>query len=212
MHRQYSLSDRFLEHADGMLRTLFASPEPNRPSPDGDSNGHRLTEWEIDESKRLMRVNHTGEVCAQALYQGQSVTARDSRLRDTFQEAAEEENDHLAWCEHRVRSLGGRTSALNPIFYVGSFAIGAFVGLLGDRTSAAFLAETEYQVVDHLDDHLNRLPVTDRKSHKILEQMREDELGHAKTAENAGADELPDPVKGLMKLMSKFMTRSSYWI
>ncbi len=212
MHRQYSLSDRFLEHADSMLRTLFASPEPNRRSPDHNSTGHNLTEWEIDESKRLMRVNHSGEVCAQALYQGQSVTARDSKLRETFQEAAEEENDHLAWCEHRIKSLGGRTSVLNPFFYAGSFTIGAFVGVLGDRTSAAFLAETEYQVVDHLDGHLNRLPVTDKKSHEILTQMREDELSHAKTAEAAGADELPDPVKGLMKLMSKFMTRSSYWI
>ncbi len=212
IHRQYSLSDRVLEHADNMLRTLFASPEPNRPSPAGSSNEDSLSEWEIDESKRLMRVNHTGEVCAQALYQGQSVTARDSQLRETFQEAAEEENDHLAWCEHRIKSLGGRTSVLNPFFYASSFAIGAVVGLLGDRTSAAFLAETEYQVVDHLDDHLNRLPVTDKKSSKILTQMQEDELKHAKTAEHAGTKELPDPVKGLMKLMSKFMTRSSYWI
>ncbi len=212
MQRQYSLSDQFLSHADTMLRTIFATAEADRKSPDDELDGQTLTDWEVDESQKLMRVNHTGEVCAQALYQGQSATARDSKLRDAFQKAAEEENDHLAWCENRVKTLGGRTSLLNPFFYVGSFAIGAVVGLLGDRTSAAFLAETEYQVVDHLDNHLNRLPVSDQKSHKILSQMREDELSHAKTAESTGVTELPESMKGLMRIMSKFMTRSSYWI
>ena len=212
MNRQYTLADQLISHADNMLRTLCASAEPSRPSPADESRKQNLSNWEEDEARRLMRVNHTGEVCAQALYQGQSLTARNSDLRETFQQAADEENDHLAWCEDRIKSLNGRTSRLNPIFYVSSYTIGAIAGLLGDRTSAAFLAETEYQVAEHLDRHLQRLPVSDRSSQKVLKQMREDELKHAKTAEQSGAGILSEPAKGLMRALSKVMTRSSYWI
>jgi len=210
--RNQSVTDQLIGHADNMLRTLFAPPYASRPSPADESRSQALTNWEKDESARLMRINHTGEVCAQALYQGQSLTARNSGLKRTFEQAAEEENDHLAWCEQRIRTLNGKTSKLNPIFYLSSYAIGAAVGLLGDRASAGFLAETEYQVADHLDSHLNRLPVSDRESRKVLEQMREDELKHAKTAEDSGADPITEPGKGLMRLMSKVMTSSSYWI
>ena len=212
MNRQYTLADQLISHADNMLRTLCAPAEPSRPSPADESIKQTLSNWEEDEARRLMRVNHTGEVCAQALYQGQSLTARNSDLRETFQQAADEENDHLAWCEDRIKSLNGRTSRLNPIFYISSYAIGAIAGLLGDRTSAAFLAETEYQVAEHLDRHLQRLPVSDRSSHKVLKQMREDELKHANTAEQSGAGILSEPTKGLMRALSKVMTRSSYWI
>ena len=212
MNRQYTLADQLISHADNMLRTLCASAEPSRPSPADESRKQHLSNWEEDEARRLMRVNHTGEVCAQALYQGQSLTARNSDLRETFQQAADEENDHLAWCEDRIKSLNGRTSRLNPIFYVSSYAIGAIAGLLGDRTSAAFLAETEYQVAEHLDRHLQRLPVSDRSSQKVLKQMREDELKHAKSAEQSGAGILSEPAKGFMRVLSKVMTRSSYWI
>ncbi len=210
--RNLTLTDQLICHADNMLRTLFASPSAARRSPADQSKSQSLSSWEQDESARLMRVNHTGEVCAQALYQGQSLTARNADLKQIFEQSAEEENDHLAWCEQRIRSLNGKTSKLNPFFYVGSYAMGAAVGMLGDRASAGFLAETEYQVADHLDRHLNRLPVSDRESRKVLQQMREDELKHAKTAEQSGADTVTEPARGLMRLMSKFMTSTSYWV
>ncbi len=212
MNRRYTLSDHLIGHADNMLRTLFASPTAARKSPAEDVENGQLERWEVDESRRLMRVNHTGEVCAQALYQGQSLTARDTRLRDVFQHAADEEIDHLAWCEERIKSLNGQTSRLNPLFYVGSYLIGAGTGLLGDRTSSAFLAETEYQVADHLDRHLQRMPAADRKSRSVISKMREEELKHARSAEQSGSAELPEPAKGIMRLMSKVMTGTSYWI
>lgn len=195
-----------------MLQTLGTKPQPSRPSPAADMRKESLNPTEQKESVRLMRVNHTGEVCAQALYQGQSITARSTELRNTFQQAAKEENDHLSWCAERIKEMDGKTSRLNPFFYTGAYAIGAFAGLLGDRVSAAFLAETEYQVVEHLDRHLNRLPVQDSSSRSILSQMRDDELEHAKTAEQAGAIPLPKPVKGTMRAMSKVMTGLSYWV
>ena len=212
MNRRYSLSDHLIDHADNMLRTLFAPSSASRPSPAADIDNRALEAWEKDEARRLMRVNHTGEVCAQALYQGQSLTARSPELRETFREAAEEENDHLAWCEDRIEALDGRTSRLNPIFYIGSYAIGAFAGLLGDRASAAFLAETEYQVVDHLNRHLYKLPAADRKSCSVVKQMSEDELKHAKSAEQVGTLQLSEPAKGAMRLMSRVMTGTSYWV
>ncbi|MDE0309694.1 MAG: 2-polyprenyl-3-methyl-6-methoxy-1,4-benzoquinone monooxygenase [Acidiferrobacterales bacterium] len=212
MQRRYSLSDHLIGHADNMLRTLFAPPSAARPSPATDVENQGLETWEQDEARRLMRVNHTGEVCAQALYQGQSLTARNPALRETFRKAAEEENDHLAWCEDRIRSLDGRTSRLNPLFYVGSYAIGAMAGVLGDRASAAFLAETEYQVADHLNRHLQKLPAADRKSHSVIRQMTEDELEHAKTAEQVGDLQLSEPAKGMMRLMSRVMTGTSYLV
>jgi ubiquinone biosynthesis monooxygenase Coq7 len=159
-----------------------------------------------------MRVNHAGEVCAQALYQGQALTARQDDTRRQMAQAAEEENDHLLWCRHRIHELGGHTSLLNPLWYSGSLAIGAVTGLLGDKWSLGFLAETEQQVVRHLEGHLQRLPENDEKSRAILEQMKTDEGEHRMTALNAGGVELPDPVKRLMTLASRVMTTTAYRI
>jgi 3-demethoxyubiquinol 3-hydroxylase len=159
-----------------------------------------------------MRVNHSGEVAAQALYQGQALTARLDQVRDKMTEAAQEENDHLAWTEARVRELGGHLSYLNPVWYLGSFLIGAAAGAAGDRWSLGFVAETEHQVVAHLDRHLARLPAQDARSRAILEQMRVDEARHATVALEAGAAALPEPVKRLMGLASQVMTRTAYWI
>ena len=159
-----------------------------------------------------MRVNHAGEVCAQALYQGQALTARRDETRQQMEQAAEEENDHLVWCRHRIHELGGHTSLLNPLWYTGSLALGAFSGLLGDKWSLGFLAETEHQVVSHLEGHLQRLPEGDEKSRAILEQMKVDEGEHRATALNAGGSELPESVKKLMSLASKVMTTTAYRI
>ena len=156
-----------------------------------------------------MRVNHAGEVCAQALYQGQALTARGQQTRSQMEQAAEEENDHLIWCRHRVHELGGHTSLLNPLWYTGSLAIGAFSGLLGDRWSLGFLAETERQVVKHLDGHLQRLPEDDEKSRAILKQMKIDEGEHCTTALDAGGSELPVPARKLMTLVSRVMTTAA---
>lgn len=212
MNRHKRLSDSLVSQLDDTLRTLFAPATASRPSPANGNAEQDLSSSDKDEARRLMRVNHTGEICAQALYQGQALTARNPKLRETFQEAAEEENDHLAWCEERIKSLNGKTSKLNPLFYAGSFTVGAVAGALGDKTSAAFLAETEYQVADHLTQHIERLPATDHDSRKVLIQMREDELKHATTAEQSGAVPLSEPVKGLMRAMSKVMTGTSYWV
>ena len=159
-----------------------------------------------------MRVNHVGEICAQALYQGQAATAKADSVRQKMQRSAQEENDHLAWTQARVQELMTHTSYLNPVWYVGSLAIGAAAGLAGDRWSLGFLAETERQVVEHLNGHLARLPANDQKSRAIVEQMREDEGRHATVAIEAGAAELPLPVRKLMRLASKFMTSTAYWI
>ena len=212
MSRNYTLTDRLIGHADNMLQTLAAKPEATRPCPAKPIDNDNLNLSESRESARLMRVNHTGEVCAQALYQGQSLTARSDALRETFKLAAAEEIDHLAWCEERINALDGKTSKLNPFFYCGAYSIGAIAGLLGDRVSAAFLAQTEYQVVEHLDGHLKRLPAQDHPSRAILTQMRADELKHATSAEQAGAIALPEPAKQLMRRMSKVMTGLSYWV
>ena len=159
-----------------------------------------------------MRVNHTGEVCAQALYQGQALTARSRESQVALERAAGEETEHLAWTAQRIEELGGRTSVLNPLFYTGSFAIGAVAGLLGDRWNLGFLAETERLVVRHLEGHLNVLPAEDRKSRAIVDEMRHDEARHATTALEHGAAELPAPVRGLMRIASRVMTRATYWI
>jgi ubiquinone biosynthesis monooxygenase Coq7 len=163
-------------------------------------------------SAALMRVNHAGEVAAQALYQGQGMTARDPAVRDAMQQAAREEIDHLVWCRQRVEQLGSRTSYLNPVWYLGSFSLGALAGALGDKWSLGFLAETEHQVVRHLDTHLERLPEIDMKSAAILRQMRQDELRHATTAVESGAAELPGPVKRMMRLCSRVMTGTAYLV
>lgn len=159
-----------------------------------------------------MRVNHSGEVCAQALYQGQALTARSDDIREKLERSAQEENDHLAWTAQRVDELGTHTSSLNLIWYAGSFAVGAVAGMVGDRWSLGFLAETEYQVVEHLTGHLTRLPAEDQRSRAIVEQMREDEGRHATVAIEAGAHNLPAPIKSLMRATAKVMTTAAHWV
>ena len=202
--------DRLITGFDKGLRTLFATAQTARAVP-----GEAIPETPLDEKQRhmaaaLMRVNHSGEVCAQALYQGQALTARDASARQALEQAAQEETEHLAWTERRIAELGGAKSVLNPLFYAGSFAIGAVSGLLGDKWNLGFLAETERQVVRHLEGHLERLPLEDQKSRAIIEQMREDEARHATSAINHGGAELPAPVKAAMKATSKVMTEAAY--
>ncbi len=169
-----------------------------------------LDEADRLESSRLMRVNHAGEVAAQALYQGQALTAR--AVSESMRQAATEEMDHLAWCEQRLNELNGRTSLLNPIWYAGSFAIGAVAGVLGDRTSLGFITETERQVESHLRDHMERLPAADTRSRAILEQMSHDEVRHGATAASLGGKDLPFPLRRAMRLISRLLTRGSYWL
>jgi ubiquinone biosynthesis monooxygenase Coq7 len=171
-----------------------------------------LTDTEKNETTALMRVNHVGEICAQALYQGQALTARNAEVQQALTQAAREETEHLAWTERRIAELGGRKSLLNPLWYGGSFAIGAIAGMLGDKWNLSFLAETERQVEVHLAGHLQRLPQHDGKSRAIVAQMQVDEAGHATTAMSYGGAELPAPVKLAMQLGSKVMTRTAYWV
>jgi ubiquinone biosynthesis monooxygenase Coq7 len=210
--RHHSPLDRALGQLDDALRTLFAAPSSTRASPAVDKTDAGLDTDARALAGRLMRVNHTGEICAQALYQGQALTARRPDVREKMEQAAREENDHLAWTEARVREVGTHTSYLNPMFYAGSFALGAAAGLIGDRWSLGFLAETERQVVEHLTGHLSRLPTQDERSRAIVERMREDEGRHATTAVEAGAAELPGPVKYMMRWASKIMVNTTHWI
>lgn len=211
--RRYSLLDRVLGQFDQAVRTIAGpTPRARRPSPAAGAAESDMAEDERVLAGRLMRINHAGEVAAQALYQSQALTSRQPGLRETMQQAAREENDHLAWTEERIQELGTHTSYLGPLWYAGSFAIGTLAGLAGDRWNLGFVAETEHQVVRHLDDHLSRLPRHDARSRRILEQMREDELQHATKAIEAGAHRLPGPVKLGMRLTSKIMTRTAYWI
>lgn len=211
--RQYSPIDRFLHGLDQALRTtLGPASAPARVNPAGVKPEASLSAAERELAGRLMRVNHAGEISAQALYQGQALTARLPTVRDKMEQAASEENDHLAWTEQRIRELGTHTSAIAPLWYAGSFAIGALAGIAGDKWSLGFVVETEHQVVRHLDSHLARLPQQDEKSRVILEQMKNDETRHATTALAAGAAELPGPLKTLMQMMSKVMTRTAYWL
>jgi len=211
--RHYSPADRLLMQADSALRTLLPfSGQPARPSPAVLKNEAELSESETRHVAGLMRINHTGEVCAQALYQGQALTARLPQVRRAMEQAAEEEIDHLAWCEQRIRQLGSHTSVLNPLFYGLSFGIGATAGLISDRISLGFVAATEDQVCKHLDEHLGQLPASDDKSRAILEQMREDEQQHSTAAIEAGGLRFPAPVKFGMSLVSKVMTKATYRI
>lgn len=211
--RHYSPADRLLLQADAALRTLLPfSGQPGRPSPAQPKEELELNDAEARHVCGLMRINHTGEVCAQALYQGQALTARLPAVRHAMEQAADEEVDHLAWCEQRIRELGGRPSLLNPLFYGLSFGIGATAGLISDRVSLGFVAATEEQVVKHLDEHLAQLPHGDARSQAILEQMREDELQHATAALDAGGLRFPAPVKFGMSLLSKVMTKATYRI
>ena len=211
--RNISVLDRLIGEFDQALHTVFGPPPASdRPNPAGQKNEAELSAAERELAGRLMRVNHAGEVAAQALYQGQAVTAELPLVRAKMQQAAREENDHLAWTAQRVRELGTHTSLLGPLWYAGSFAIGATAGLIGDKWSLGFVAETEHQVVAHLDRHLARLSPADAKSRAILETMRDDELHHATVAIEAGAAALPAPIKTVMAMASKVMTGTAYWI
>ena len=202
--------DRLIIGLDRALRTLCGPAVSLRPVPGENLPNPELSAAEKRHAAALMRVNHSGEVCAQALYQGQALTARDVAARTTLEHAAAEETEHLAWTAQRIEELGGRVSVLNPFFYAGSFAIGAISGLLGDKWNMGFLAETERQVEGHLDGHLEQLPVQDEKSRAIVAQMKEDEARHASTALAHGAAELPEPVKQAMRISSRLMTVSTY--
>lgn len=211
--RRYSAADILLINIDRGVRTIFGrSLKPVRPSPIAIAEQPDLDPKEQRRSARLMRVNHTGEVCAQALYQGQAFTARHNKVYERMSQAAAEESDHLAWCEARIDALGSHTSVLNPVFYFGSFCIGALAGKIGDRWSLGFVAETEYQVVHHLERHLQKLSAEDHHSRAILECMKEDEQQHATQALAAGGTRLPWPIRVAMKAASKVMTKTTYWI
>lgn len=211
--RHVTFFDQCIEQFDQAIRAMFGQPSGSgRANPAQSVTDGELNATEKAESISLMRVNHAGEVCAQALYQGQAMTARHSGVRNQMQEAAVEENDHLLWCRQRLDELGGHTSLLNPVWYTGSFLIGAATGLLGDKWSLGFLAETEHQVVNHLQSHLERIPTKDGKSAAILEQMKADEARHKTNALDSGGLALPDPAKKLMTLMSRVMTSTAYCI
>lgn len=204
--------DTLITEFDKGLRTVLAQPRSLRAHPDADIADANLSEAEKKQASALMRVNHTGEVCAQALYSGQALTARSATTTAALKQAAQEETEHLAWCETRIQQLGGRTSILNPLFYAGSFTMGVVAGALGDKWNLGFLAETEKQVEEHLASHLDKLPESDQKTRKIIEQMQQDEAKHANEAREHGAAELPAPAKFFMKKMSKLMTSSTYYL
>ncbi len=210
--RQLTFTDSLITNLDRALRTVAGVSTAERRSPAEAVSGDALDDDQRRLAARLMRVNHTGEVCAQALYHGQALTARLSDVREDMESAADEECDHLAWCEQRLDELGSRTSVLNPLFYAGSFAIGAVAGIAGDRWSLGFVAETEDQVVRHLEGHLKRVPTEDRKSRAVLQQMCDEESRHADRAREAGGARLPFPVRIAMRLSSKMMTSTTYWV
>jgi ubiquinone biosynthesis monooxygenase Coq7 len=207
-----AMIDAMIREFDKALRTVFAHAPTRRPVP-----GSHIPEAELSPAERhhaaaLMRVNHCGEICAQALYQGQALTSRQAQIRDALRQAAWEETEHLNWTESRIADLGGRKSLLNPLWYGGALAMGVLAGKFGDDWNLGFLAETERQVEGHLDGHLARLPAADRKSAAVLDQMKQDEIAHADTAVRLGAKELPGVVKAAMKWSSRVMTGTAYYI
>ena len=203
--------DRLLTTLDNALNTVAGTPTGSgRANPADSVKQDTLTPSEREEAARLMRVNHVGEICAQALYQGQSLTSRNETVRRALHKASIEENDHLKWCKNRIDTLGGRESRLNLLWYSGAFAIGAVAGAMGDSTNLGFVEETEQQVQKHLDNHLKRLPHSDHKSRAILHQMRLDEQRHARMARCAGATTLPGPIRSIMHLASRVMTATAY--
>ncbi len=204
--------DSLIVELDRALRAVAGVHDARRPTPAGSAPDAELTDEERRHAAALMRVNHVGEVCAQALYQGQALTARDPYARKALQQAAREEQDHLAWSLERIRELQGRPSLLNPLWYAGAFAMGAAAGALGDRWNLAFLAETERQVEQHLAGHLKRLPAHDRRTRVVVDAMRVDEASHRDTALRLGAAELPQPAKVAMRLAAKVMTTVAYRI
>lgn len=203
-------ADRLIIEFDRALRTIWAPARTVRPLPGGELPDVPLDEAEKRHVVGLMRVNHCGEICAQALYQGQSLTSRDPLVKDALRGAADEETEHLAWTEQRIGELGGRKSLLNPLWYLGSLSLGLAAGVLGDKWNLGFLAETERQVEAHLDGHLRSLPEADLRSRAIVDQMRRDEIQHAETAIDHGAAELPAAVKAAMKAAAKVMTTAAY--
>jgi ubiquinone biosynthesis monooxygenase Coq7 len=209
--RSFSLIDRFIGEIDKAIKILSTPARASREITAVQQEAP-LSEPARAQSARLMRVNHSGEVAAQALYQGQALTARQDGVAASMRQAAAEETDHLAWCEQRLRELNGGTSVLNPLWYAGSFAIGALAGALGDPVSLGFVAETERQVETHLRGHLQRLDAADTRSRAILEQMTNDEVRHGAQAASMGGAELPVPVAAAMRLTARIMTRGSYWL
>ena len=197
---------------DRALRTLTAGSASARPYPAENLDSASLTDAEKAHAAALMRVNHAGEICAQALYSGQALTSSNAELRRRLDGAAREETEHLAWTERRLDELGSRSSLLNPVWYAGSFAMGAVAGMAGDRWNLGFLSETERQVEQHLSSHLDQLPADDARSRAVVAQMRTDEAGHAQMAEDQGAARLPLPVRAAMRLTAKVMTTTSYRI
>jgi ubiquinone biosynthesis monooxygenase Coq7 len=210
--RHYTPADRLLMRLQQGLARLQTGAKAERPTPSAQQAGSELSEAERRHAAGLMRINHAGEIAAQALYEGQALTARNPAVREQLRRAAAEEQDHLAWCAERIRELGEKPSRLAPFWYAGSFAIGAAAGVLGDKVNLGFVAETEKQVVEHLDGHLGKLPEGDEKSRAILEQMKADEARHGSEARQAGGGELPSPVQRLMKLASRVMTKTAYWV
>jgi len=209
--RRFDLADRLLGEIDNIIKILTVPARSSRAIPEVPAVGC-LPEADRASSVRLMRVNHSGEVAAQALYRGQGLTARDEGVRAAMREAAAEEVDHLAWCEQRLKELQGRTSILNPLWYAGSFALGAVAGAFGDRSSLGFIAETEKQVESHLREHLERLSPRDTRSRAILVEMRHDEMRHGAKAASMGGKPLPFPVVLAMRATSRLMTHGSHWI
>ena len=205
--------DRLITEFDSALRAITGSVGAGqRPTPAGNMQDADLTPAETALSASLMRVNHCGEVCAQALYRGQALTAKSGRVSNAMEQAAMEETDHLAWCEHRIRELDSHVSYLNPLWYGASFAMGALAGMMGDRVNLGFVAATEAEVCRHLDEHLERLPERDQRSREIVSQMREDEARHGANALEAGGTRFPALVLALMRGVSRLMTRTTYWI
>ncbi|MEO7887458.1 2-polyprenyl-3-methyl-6-methoxy-1,4-benzoquinone monooxygenase [Polaromonas sp.] len=204
--------DTALNAADGALRTLFAAPRASRTCPTVPGEKTELTAPDKAHSGALMRVNHVGEVCAQALYSAQALGTRDPALREHFLQASREEGDHLAWTKNRLDELGSRPSLLNPLWYAGAFGLGLVASRLGDRLSLGFVVETERQVEAHLASHLERLPAGDHESRAIVAQMKDDEALHAREAEKAGALQLPAPVKALMRSAARVMTTTAHYI
>lgn len=204
--------DSLIVEFDKGLRTLFSQAHSVRAHPDAGVAEDELSDNEKNTAAALMRVNHCGEICAQALYQGQALTARDPQVQRKLGEAAQEETEHLAWTARRVHELGGHVSVFNPLWYTSSLAIGAVAGLLGDKWNLGFLAETERQVGTHLQSHLHKLPEKDARSRAVVQQMYMDETQHAEMAVDLGAAELPLPVRLAMQLSGKVMTRTAYWV
>lgn len=213
MERHYTFFDRICLGIDQAMRALADNPKTSGvPHPAKGVDENPLNESERKHAAALMRINHAGEICAQALYHGQGVISRSKELQEKMQQAAVEEGDHLAWCKKRLDELGSHTSYLNPLWYAGSFCIGMAAGMIGDKWSLGFVAETERQVITHLEGHLKLLPQQDQRSYKILARMEKDEARHRDEAIIAGAHELPSIIKKMMAMTSKVMVKASYWV